>query len=106
MKPIDGMRPMGTPSVPTLPAQPSSPREEGSSPFTALLKGLSTEVAHGEQAVRGAEQAARAGIDLGTPELISLQCEVYRYNTVIDLTSKLVDHATTAVKTVVQSGQS
>jgi hypothetical protein len=40
---------------------------------------------------------------LGPAELIALQAGVYRYTEAVDLTARLVDHATGALKTVLQS---
>ena len=75
---------------------------DGPSPFARLVKGLGQEVQHGETAMRAAVGAARAGADLGPAELIALQAGVYRYSEAIDLASRLVDRATSGVKTVVQ----
>jgi hypothetical protein len=79
--------------------------EEGSpaspSPFARLVRELGHEVQRGETLVRGAIASARGGA-LGPAELIALQAGVYRYSEAVDLASKLVDHATSALKTVVQ----
>jgi hypothetical protein len=39
---------------------------------------------------------------MGPGELIALQAGVYRYGEAVDLASRLVDRATTSVKTVLQ----
>ncbi|MGA2451612.1 MAG: hypothetical protein ABTD50_23385 [Polyangiaceae bacterium] len=44
-----------------------------------------------------------AGGDLGPGELIALQAGVFRYSEVVDLSSRLIDHATSGLKTVLQS---
>ena len=76
----------------------------GPSPFARVLHGLGHEVQRGEALVRQA--TARAGgadaATLDAGELIALQVGVYRYTEAIDLASRLVDHATTGVKTVLQ----
>jgi hypothetical protein len=56
----------------------------------------------GESTVHEAIASARAGRDLGPAELIALQAGVYRYSEAVDLAAKLVDRATSGVKTVVQ----
>jgi hypothetical protein len=71
------------------------------SPFATLLHGLGTQINQGEAMMRGAVSAAH---DLGPAELIALQAGVYRYSEAIDLASRLVDHAATSLKTVVQGG--
>lgn len=42
------------------------------------------------------------GKDLGPAELLALQAGVYRYSEAVDLSAKLVDRATSGVKTVLQ----
>jgi hypothetical protein len=73
-----------------------------SSPFAELLRGMGREVSRGEAVMRGALGATRAGGTLDAAELIALQAGVYRYSEAVDLASKLIDHATSGLKTVVQ----
>jgi len=42
------------------------------------------------------------GKELGTTELLALQAGVYRYSEAVDLSAKLIDRATSGVKTVLQ----
>ena len=56
----------------------------------------------GESLMRSALGAGRSGRELGTADLIALQAGVYRYGEVIDLASRLVDRATSSVKTVLE----
>jgi hypothetical protein len=80
----------------------SHPPAGDPSPFARLLHGLGSEVQRGETLVRGAVASASGG-ELSTASLIALQAGVYRYSEVVDLAARLVDHATTALKTVVQN---
>jgi hypothetical protein len=73
---------------------------EGPSPFARILHGLSREVDRGEQVTRRAIEGG--GKDLGPGELLALQAGVYRYSEAVDLSSKLVDRASSGVKTVLQ----
>lgn len=73
--------------------------EDGPSPFARLLRGLGSEVDRGEHMVR---RAIGGGGDLGPTELLALQAGVYRYSEAVDLSAKLVDRATSGVKTVIQ----
>jgi hypothetical protein len=104
--PVVRDRPLTPPVSPPV-ARPAPTPEgpgEGSaspSPFARLLHGIGHEVQHGEALVRGAISSA-AGADLSPGALIALQAGVYRYSEAVDLASRLVDHATTALKTVVQ----
>ncbi len=91
--------PAPSPPVPTARGQPS----RGSSEFGALLEGLGREVNDGESLVRTAMASARTGRALGPGELIALQAGIYRYGEAVDLASRLVDRATSAVKTVLQA---
>jgi hypothetical protein len=88
--------------IPMARAQASPTSESAPSAFGRLLHGLGDEVQRGETLVRGAIASARGG-ELSTASLIALQAGVYRYSEVVDLAARLVDHATTAVKTVVQN---
>src|ERR1700729_522686 len=78
-------------------AQPA----DGPSPFAKLLRGLGENITSGESTMRTAVSAAH---DLGPAQLISLQATVYRYSESIDLASRLVDHATSGLKTVLKGG--
>lgn len=69
------------------------------SPFAKLLRGLGGEVDRGETMMKG---FLRGGADLGADQLLALQAGVYRYGVAVDLSAKLVDRATTGLKTVVQ----
>jgi hypothetical protein len=89
-----------TPASATPPS-PSPQTTSGPSPFARLLHGLGREVQHGESLVNAAVGGADTStLDAG--QLIALQVGVYRYSEAIDLASRLVDHATTGLKTVLQ----
>ena len=75
-------------------------REEGASAFARILNGLGREVDRGEKVVRRAIDGG--GKDLGPGELLALQAGVYRYSEAVDLSAKLIDRATSGVKTVIQ----
>lgn len=79
-----------------------APAEEGPSPFARVLQGLGREVDRGEAIVKRAVGGASGGQDLSNLELLSLQAGVYRYSEAVDLSAKLVDRATSGVKTVLQ----
>jgi hypothetical protein len=53
--------------------------------------------------MRSAVDASHAGSSLDPADLIALQAGVYRYSETVDLASRLIDRATAAVKTVLQS---
>ena len=74
--------------------------EEGPSPFGRVLRSLGREVDRGELVVRRA--IGGAGKDLGPGELLALQAGVYRYSEAVDLAAKLIDRATSGVRTVIQ----
>jgi len=52
--------------------------------------------------LRVALGAGTSGRELPTTDLIALQAGVYRYGEVVDLASRLVDRATSSVKTVLE----
>jgi hypothetical protein len=84
---------------PAAPAETS--RAEQPSPFGRLVRGLGAEVQRGEALMHNAIESASGG-DLDPAQLIALQAGVYRYAEAVDLASRLVDHATTGLKTVMQ----
>jgi len=85
--------PSDGPAVSSSPEQPSA--------FGRLVRGLGAEVQRGEALVHHAIDSASGG-DLDPAQLIALQAGVYRYAEAVDLASRLVDHATTGLKTVLQ----
>lgn len=97
-------RPISTEVVgKAIPDKPPAPveRSEGTSPFAKILHGLGREVDRGETMVRRATSGG-GGQELGNIELLALQAGVYRYSEAVDLSAKLVDRATSGVKTVLQ----
>lgn len=87
--------------APSPSTPPTSARAEEPSPFGRLVRGLGKEVQRGEAVVGRAIESASGG-DLDPGQLIALQAGVYRYAEAVDLASRLVDHATTGLKTVIQ----
>ena len=67
--------------------------------FASVLKGLGKTVDAGEALLARSAHGGFGGLDNG--QLIALQTRVYQYSEAVDLTAKLVDRATTAVRTVV-----
>ena len=102
---LDEARPPRAKSPPRPPSQVPAPGPQGGaesqemSPFARVLRGIGHEIAHGESVVRG---ALNAGGNLGAAELLALQAGVYRYSEAVDLAAKLVDRASSGVKTVIQ----
>jgi hypothetical protein len=88
------------PVPPAGQARPQAP--EPASVFARILRGVGLEVQQGESVVRDAIAAARSGRGFAPAELIALQAGVYRYSEAVDLAAKLVDRATSGLKTVVQ----
>ncbi len=78
---------------------PKAPAASGAS-FGEVVRALGKEIQRGEAIVDRASHAG--GKDLSSGDLLALQAGVYRYVEVVDLTSKLVDRATQAVKQVTQ----
>lgn len=100
---IQNERPLSPPPKPPRAPSPA-PVAHGDTPsaFAKLLSSLGKEIQQGEQSVKGAIAASKAGRDLGPAELLALQAGVYRYGEAVDLAAKLVDRASTGVKTVIQ----
>jgi len=72
------------------------------SPFRKLIEGLGKEINAGESLMKKAIGAGGTSMEPG--ELLALQAGVYRYGEAVDLASKLIDRASTGVKTIVNGG--
>jgi hypothetical protein len=91
-------RPATSPST-----QPSPPtKTDPPSPFSRVLHGLGNEMQQGEALMRSAMSASRGPRELAPSELLAPQAGVYRCSEAVDLTAKLIDRASTGVKTVLQ----
>ena len=66
--------------------------------FSRALRGLAREIDLGERQLLGASELR----SYDTASLIALQSGIYRYTEAVDLSSKIVDRATSAVRTVLQ----
>lgn len=84
------------------PPRAPAPESAAPSPFGRLVRSLGREVDRGEATV--AKVLHPGGADLGPSELLALQAGIYRYSEAVDLSAKLVDRATSGLKTVL-SGQ-
>lgn len=80
-----------------LPA-PSRPPDES---FSRVLSRLGHRIDEGERSVDRAASRPSASMDPG--EMLALQAQVYRYVEAVDLATKLVERATSAVKTTLQN---
>lgn len=72
-------------------------------PFVDVLRRIGRELDRGESEMNVAIRSAVGHSDLAPAQLIALQVRVYRYSSAIDLASRFVDHATSAIKTVLQA---
>ena len=83
-------------------SRPPTTAPEGPSPFARMLHGLGQESVRGEAMMKSALAANGTSSSLGSADLLALQAGVYRYGEVVDLASRLVDRASSGVKTVIQ----
>ena len=68
--------------------------------FSEVLERIGVQVDRGEALVRRAFAGGHSGLDAG--DLIALQAGIYRYTEAVDLAAKLIDRASSAVKTTLQ----
>jgi hypothetical protein len=80
--------------------RPSAPK---AADFARIWRQVGREIDQGEALIGSARQAVVGRMDAGT--LIALQAGIYRYGEAIDLTVKLVDRVSTAVRTILESGR-
>jgi hypothetical protein len=71
----------------------------------ALLRGAARSMGRGDALLERAVRAARGGHVFRHEELLALQAGVYRHTQELELTSKLVDKGTSAVRQVLSSQQ-
>jgi hypothetical protein len=71
--------------------------------FEAFVGRVNDQVNAHESHVQALTDPRRATV-LGPEDLLALQGDVYRYSTVVDLTSKLAEQGTQSVQTVIKSG--
>jgi hypothetical protein len=88
------------PISPDAGAPAPAARSSGPS-FSAALAGIGGAVDRGEALMARAAHGNMGGLD--SAQLIALQAGIYRYSEAVDLVAKLVDRASTAVKTVISS---
>lgn len=95
-----------SPRYDLVPVEPERPTAGGAAPaagsgpsFAQALRSLGGAVDRGEALVGRASHGGLGDLDSG--QLIALQAGIYRYSEAVDLVAKLVDRASTAVKTVV-----
>src|SRR5882724_7143080 len=87
-------------SVAPAPAAVSAPSESG---FSAVLRGIGSELDRGEALSERAIHAGSAGARLSPEQLLALQAGIYRYSEAVDLVTQVVDRGTQAVKTTLQN---
>lgn len=102
---VDGVRLEARPPAETFaPTAPTMrPRAANGPDFSRIWQRVGREIDRGEATLGGAVRAPVGSLDAGT--LIALQAGIYRYGEAIDLTVKLVDRASTAVRTILESGR-
>ncbi|HKY39419.1 MAG TPA: hypothetical protein VJN18_25950 [Polyangiaceae bacterium] len=67
--------------------------------FAQALQGIGGAIDRGEALIARATRGRLGGLD--SAQLIALQAGIYRYSEAVDLVAKLVDRASSAVRTVV-----
>lgn len=90
--------PAATP--PAEPARPAGPLSPAPSPFEAGAKRMVTRILQDERAVDRGLAAAMSGKQLSSQELIVLQAKVIKYSQELEVASRLVEKATSAVKQI------
>lgn len=76
------------------------PQNEAGGSFREILDGLGRELDQGRKMT---ERALKARGQLDATQLLTLQAGVYRYSEVVELSTKLIDRASNALRTTLQS---
>ncbi len=86
-------------------AEADAGERAGESAAKGALREAARSITRGQRAIDSVIRAARNGRVFSQEELIAVQAGVYRYTQELELASKLVDKATGAVRTTLQSQQ-
>lgn len=97
-RPTEAMPIVAEPPAVSKPETPSRGAPDAS--FSKVLHGLGREIDRGEAM---SARAMRGRAELSATELLALQAGIYRYSEAVELATKLVDRATGAVRTTLQS---
>jgi hypothetical protein len=81
------------------------PSESGGRSFRQALEDAAQSIDRGRRQLDRAIARGQSGQTLSQEQLIALQGTVYRYTQELEIASKLVDKATSSVKTVLSSQQ-
>lgn len=93
--------PAPSPALPnTAPERPDSTADVPRASFRSVLERLSTDVDRGEAMM---QRTLRARGQLDSVQLLVLQAGMYRYSETVELMAKMVDKATQAVRSTLQS---
>jgi len=92
----------GPPREADRPASPPAATDDAPSAFSRLVHGFSREADRGEATVRGVLGPRGGPAPLDPTTLLALQAGIYRYGETMDLAARLVDKASSGVKTVIQ----
>lgn len=93
-----------SPSVAEPPESPVLPQKPAEAPFSRLLDAVTERIGGGEALMESILKGGASRLDAGT--LVAVQAGIYRYTEAVELTGKLVDRASTSVRTVLQAGGS
>jgi hypothetical protein len=99
---MERIPPAAPSALPNEPASStaSSPSRSPELEFSQVLEALGSQMDRGQRLMRGVLHTPAA---LAPQQLLALQAGIYRYAEVVDLSTKLVDRASNAVKTTLQS---
>lgn len=81
------------------PVRVAAPPQTAGPTFAVALNGIGGAVDRGERLMARVADGNLGGLD--SAQLIALQAGIYRYSEAVDLVAKLVDRASSAVKTVI-----
>jgi hypothetical protein len=107
--------PLGSPPAETRPTAPTrlaaaraapspEPAQSGPDPLLETGRRWLSRVARGERELDRTVREAAAGGPVAPADLLAIQAQVYRHTQQVELFSKLVDRASSGVKTVLQQG--
>lgn len=100
--PITTLPPLPSSSrLPELRGPEERPNPQKKSSFGEIFKSVAERIDRGEALLERATHG-REVASLDATKLIALQAGIYRYVETVDLTAKLIDRASNAVKTVLQ----
>lgn len=97
MEKLQAARPQPPPDAPERAISSAAPQQ---SRFAEMLGGLTADLDTGQKLM---SRVVRSGAQMSPQQLLAVQAGIYRYSETLELAAKVVDKASNAIRTTLQS---